>query len=240
MNRQIRRCVFESNSSSMHSLCVMKKSEQYTSEEILDGLYLHRDYETKQENCIWEPREYQIEFGRSPFKAIGTFKDKWLYACASMVEEYNDNTYKELKRIAFKYIPGLKKIVMPFTYGFKLNKDNPKNEGDILCKELGMIEDELIEYLMQKEEEWDMEVNYWEDREGDWEYRVPYTGRVDKNILSGFLEKENITLEEFLINKKYIVIQDGDEYCEFEKIKKTGLINLDAIDHEYQETGIGA
>ena len=103
-----------------------------------------------------------------------------------------------------------------------------------------MIEDELIEYLMQKEEEWDMEVNYWEDREGDWEYRVPYTGRVDKNILSGFLEKENITLEEFLINKKYIVIQDGDEYCEFEKIKKTGLINLDAIDHEYQETGIGA
>ena len=47
------------------------------------------------------------------------------------------------------------------------------------------------------------------------------------------LEKENITLEEFLINKKYVVIQDGDERCEFTKIKKTGLINFDAIDHEY-------
>lgn len=34
-------------------------------------------------------------------------------------------------------------------------------------------------------------------------------GRVDENILTGFLKRENITLEEFLINKKYIVIQDG-------------------------------
>ena len=152
-----------------------------------------------------------------------------------MVEEYNDNTYKELKRIAFKYIPGLKKIVMPFTYGCKLNKDNPKNNGNILCKEYGMTEDELIEYLMQKEEECDIEINYWKDRDGDWIYHEPYTGQVDEDILSRFLETENITLEEFLINKKYVVIQDGDERCEFAKIKKTGLINLDAIDHEYPD-----
>lgn len=235
MKRQIRRGVFESNSSSMHALCVMKKSEQYTPEEILDSLYLYDDYETQEKDCIWEPRESNMEFGRSPFKAIGTFADKWLYACASMVEEYNDNTYKELERIAFKYIPGLKKIVMPFTYGCKLNKDNPKNNGNILCKEYGMTEDELIEYLMQKEEECDIEINYWKDRDGDWIYHEPYTGQVDEDILSRFLETENITLEEFLINKKYVVIQDGDERCEFAKIKKTGLINLDAIDHEYPD-----
>lgn len=235
MKRQIRRGVFESNSSSMHALCVMKKSEQYTPEEILDSLYLYDDYETQENDCIWEPRESNMEFGRSPFKAIGTFADKWLYACASMVEEYNDNTYKELERIAFKYIPGLKKIVMPFTYGCKLNKDNPKNDGDILCKECGMTEDELIEYLMQKEEKWGIEINYWKDRDGDWGYHEPYTGHVDEDILSRFLETENITLEEFLINKKYVVIQDGDECCEFTKIKKTGLINFDAIDHEYPD-----
>ena len=127
MKRQIRRAVFESNSSSMHSLCIMKKSEYYSPEEILDSIYLYDDYETQEKDCIWEPRESNIEFGRSPFRAIGTFADKWLYACASMVEEYNDNTYKELERIAFKYIPGLKKIVMPFTYGCKLNRNNPKN-----------------------------------------------------------------------------------------------------------------
>lgn len=41
MKRQIRRNVFETNSSSMHSLTVMKRDDKYTPEEILEGLYLH-------------------------------------------------------------------------------------------------------------------------------------------------------------------------------------------------------
>lgn len=235
MKRQIRRGVFESNSSSMHSLCVMKKSEYYSPEEILDSIYLHDDYKTQEKNCIWEPWESNLEFGRSPFRAIGTFGDKWLYACASMVESYNDEIYKRLEKIAFKYIPGLKKIKLPMVYGSKLNKDNPRNKDNFLCKDYGMTECELVDYLMKKENEWGIEVNYWEDRDGDWCYKKPYTGHVDENILTGFLEKENITLEEFLINKKYVVIQDGDERCEFAKIKETGLINFDAIDHEYSD-----
>lgn len=235
MKRQIRRSVFESNSSSMHSLCVMKKSECYSPEEILDSIYLHDNHKTNEKRCVWKPYEHEMEFGRSPFKSIGTFGDKWLYTCASMVDEYNDYTYKKLERIALKYVPGLKKIILPTRPGSKLNKDNPANKDDLFCKDVGMTEDELVEYLMQKEKEWDMEINYWEDGYGDWCYNEPYTGKVDENILSGFLEKENITLEEFLINKRYVVIQDGDEYCEFSKIKKTGLINLDAIDHEYKE-----
>lgn len=63
--------------------------------------------------------------------------------------------------------------------------------------------------------------------------KKPFTGCVDKNILVGFLEKENISLEEYLTNRKYVVIQDGDEYCEFGNFKRSGLINLDVIDHEY-------
>ena len=35
MKRQIRRGCFETNSSSQHSLCIMKKDEHYTPEEIL-------------------------------------------------------------------------------------------------------------------------------------------------------------------------------------------------------------
>lgn len=235
MKRQIRLGVFESNSSSMHSLCVMKKSDYYTPSDILDSLYLHKDNDTKEEKCVWEPWESNLEFGRSPFRAIGTFAGKWLYACASLVNEYNDATYKNLEKIAIKYVPGLKKIVMPVTYGFKLNNDNPKNINNLFRRELGMTEDELVEYLMQKEEEWGIEVNYWKDRDGDWSYNKPYTGHVDEDILSGFLESENITLEEFLMNKKYIVIQDGDETCRFNEIKKTGLINFNAIDHEYPD-----
>ena len=52
-------------------------------------------------------------------------------------------------------------------------------------------------------------------------------------MLSGFLEEENISLEEYLTNKKYVVIQDGDEYGYWGDIKNAGLINLYAIDHEY-------
>ena len=73
MKRQIRRNVFETNSSSMHSLTVMKRDDKYTPEEILEGLYLHRDKDTGEESCVWEPWEHDLEFGRSPFRALGTF-----------------------------------------------------------------------------------------------------------------------------------------------------------------------
>ena len=47
MKRQIRTNVFETNSSSQHSLCVMKKDEHYTSEEILKDFYLWDDRNEK-------------------------------------------------------------------------------------------------------------------------------------------------------------------------------------------------
>ena len=113
MKRQIRRGVFETNSSSMHSLTVMKRDDKYTPEEILDGLYLFDDNETGEKDCIWNIWENSLDFGRFPFKVLATFKDKWLYACASLVNEYRDDVYRELERLAFKYIPNLKKIELP-------------------------------------------------------------------------------------------------------------------------------
>lgn len=80
-----------------------------------------------------------------------------------------------------------------------------------------------------------MEIEYWKSPEGYWCFDKPFTGYVDKNILSGFLQKENISIEDFLINKKYVVIQDGDEYCYWDDMKKSGLVNMDAINYEYTE-----
>ena len=54
-------------------------------------------------------------------------------------------------------------------------------------------------------------------------------------MLQGFLEKENITLKEFLFNKKYIIIIDGDEYCMFDKAKESGLINMSNIQKEFPD-----
>ena len=60
-----------------------------------------------------------------------------------------------------------------------------------------------------------------------------YYGYVEEDILSDFLAKENITLKEFLSNKKYIVIVDGDEHCIYKSMKRCGMINTDNIEKEY-------
>ena len=234
MKRQIRRCVFETNSSSMHSLVVMKKASTYSKDEILDGFYLFDDNTTGEKDCVWEIRDDDLKFGRSPFRALGNFHDKWLYACASLVKEYKDDIYNELERIALKHVPRLKIVQMPLTKGHIPDKDDTNFKDNEYYQEYGKTEDELVEYLMKKEEDWNMEISYYKSN-GYFCFDKPYTGYVDENILSGFLQKENITIEEFLINKRYVVIQDGDEYCYWSDIKDTGLINVDIIDHEYPE-----
>ena len=50
-------------------------------------------------------------------------------------------------------------------------------------------------------------------------------GGTDDYALNSWLENNNITLEEFLINPRYAVICDGDEYCTFDKLIDLGLIN---------------
>lgn len=124
MKTQIRMGVFETNSSSMHSLCVMKNEGKYTIQEITHDMWLWDDSKTGEKNCIWIPYEGDLYFGRSPFRALASFSDKWLYACASLVEEYNDDTYKELLRIVKKYVPTLKKIELPKKCKYIPNKDN--------------------------------------------------------------------------------------------------------------------
>lgn len=223
MKRQIRRGVFESNSSSQHSLVVMKNDDHYTAQEILKGLYIQKD-------GVWDV--CGLDFGREPFRALGTFKMKWLYACASLVEEYNDDAYKELEALAFKYVPGLKRIELPMTTTCIINKDLEENKD----YEYGKTEKELNKYLEQKEKNWGIEtIEYWEDRHGNFCFSIPYTGQTDEPFLQRFLEHEKLSLEEYLTNRKYVIIQDGDEYCYWQDMKNAGLVNSDAIDHEYPD-----
>ena len=116
---------------------------------------------------------------------------------------------------------------------FVYNKDYPDYSNDEFVQEYGKTEDELNEYFNQKGEKWGVDsIDYYENK-GRFYFEEPYTGYVDENILSGFLERENISLEEYLTNKKYVVIQDGDETCYWNDMKKTGLVNMDIIDYEY-------
>ena len=234
MKRQIRRCVFETNSSSMHSLVVTKKSCSYSKDEILNEFYLFDDIKTGESDCVWIVADRDLEFGRSPFRSLGTFYEKWLYACASLVGEYKDGMYNQLEQIALNYVQGLKKIILPLITKSIADKEDKKFKNNKYYQEYGKTEDELVEYLIKKEKDWNMEIPYYKSN-GYFCFNKPYTGYVDKDILSGFLEKENISIEQFLLNKRYVVIQDGDEYCYWQDIKDAGLINMDMIDHEYPE-----
>lgn len=229
MKRQIRRGCFETNSSSQHSLIVMKNDDHYTAQEISEEFYLKED-------GTWDAWSADLDFGRSPFRTLGTFKTKWLYACASLVKEYNDDTYKELEALAIKYIPSLKKIKLPTTITRIPNLDDEKNKDNRYAQNYGKTEDELNEYLEQKEKDWEIEtIEYWEDRTGNFCFDIPYTGYTDEPFLQEFLEHENLSLEEYLTNRKYVIIQDGDEYCYWQDMKKTGLVNSEAIDHEFPD-----
>ena len=114
------------------------------------------------------------------------------------------------------------------------DKDHPANKDSEYAQEYGKTENELNDWLEQKEKDWGIDtIEYWEGDNGYFHFEKPYTGYVDEDMLSDFLEKGNISLEEYLTNKKYVVIQDGDEYGYWDDIKNAGLINLNAIDYEY-------
>lgn len=180
MKKQIRSNVFETNSSSMHSLVIKKSSGYYTYEEMCDSLWLHKG--------VWDIwSEDDLEFGRYPFKCLNTFETKARYAIASLCGWRSDADEK------FKEIESLVTEIVPDCISIKLPK-----------------------------------VHYWSDDEE----KICY-GSVDEDILSQFLKKENISLKEFLTNKRYVVIVDGDEYCVWDDLKNSGLVNTNEIEREF-------
>lgn len=81
MRIKIRKGVFETNSSSMHSLVVKKENEYYTQEEMTGRMYLD-------DNGVWKIwSDDDLHFGREPFQCLGDFSKKVKYAIASLCVE---------------------------------------------------------------------------------------------------------------------------------------------------------
>lgn len=180
MRRQIRRNVFETNSSSMHSLVILKDDRLLTEDELTDKMYIDKD-------GTWEIWDKDLYFGRTPFQCLATFESKVRYAIASLCcwrsDEEKKYIFEKIKAIVFEAIPECKDVKLPI--------DNYSEKGKIVY------------------------------------------GSVDEDILSGFLEKNNVELKDFLLNRKYVVVVDGDEYCIYDNLKKIGIINKDNIEREY-------
>lgn len=179
--KQIRRNVFETNSSSSHSLVITTDDEHYNREEINKDFYM-----TDGIVRLWES---SLEFYRSPFDMLVTFRDKLRYAIASS----NGNLVNQCRELCQKYVDGF--------VDFKFDK---------------------INYV------WDSEVEDYVEIDDP----IPNYGGTDDYQIEGWLKKYNVSLEEFLTNKRYIVVVDGDEYAIYDHIKKSGLFDTSKIIHD--------
>ena len=201
MKRVIRRGVFETNSSSMHSIVVTK-----------ENLIKNEDV------YLWQGKlnlyNSDLEFDRSPFEILSTPKRKLCYAIASILPKsfYGHITEDEDGvPVADEYLVG------------------KFDEFDQLASKL-FDECDGIDYPTETK------------RNDKYEWDVPYCGYVDHDsdsLLTKFLDKEGITLYEFISNPKYIVVIDGDEYCVFNSMKEAHLINEENIVKEMCDNGWG-
>lgn len=182
---QIRDNTFETNSSSSHSLIITDFDGKYTPEEMMKGIYLWEDKETRM-------YESNLEFYRSPFSLLATFESKSRYAIASSQGHLAD----EVEKIWRKYIPNFN--------GFKFD---------------------------MKTEEYDYDKKEWVDLDEP----KPIYGGTDDYQIEGWLKSYNVSLEDFLTMRRYMVVCDGDETREWYHILDSGLVDKSHIIHDSEK-----
>lgn len=258
MKYQIRKSVWESNSSSMHSLVVTKKNSniRMTQEEIRDEFYLNEEwYKERHKNDEKEVVKidpWDNEFGRSPFDVLVTFTDKLAYAVAEYcgdnysIESYvkSEKTFDEIFRPLLIRLIGCDDIEWdrwddkPFeiysdgnTEYFDEVEQVPYNKLIYVDKDerKDLSEDDLVRGMYKNV---DIDGRPIEEA---W-FDVPQFGGIDhasSGILKRFLKETNMTLEDYLVRKDIITIITGDEYSTFADMVTCGLINKDSIVTQY-------
>ena len=189
----IRRGVFETNSSSMHSL-VIKKHDDYPAIDVLEdeiGIYrIGRDTWADENNSnrinldIHNNLE-DLHFERYPFQVLSTFDDKLRYYIAS--ECHTSEDIESVKNILADIFPDIKEV----KFETRFNKD-------------------------------------WGN--GDYDQ---YGYAQNYGYFTTALKEKGITLKEFLTNRKYVIVVDGDEYQEFTKLLDANLVNTKTIAEIY-------
>lgn len=251
MKMQIRTGMFETNSSSAHSFLIMKNRQVMTQKEIRDEFYLDEDWH--KDNTI-RLDSYGNDYGRE-FNVLTSFRDKLSYALASMcgscysLKSYirGGDTFHEVFEPLLKKLVGVDKVEMYWdSENFHVYSDSVTED---LEQDYTTYEEVPYEDLIHNEN-WNKEgyedEDYYEEicrsgrkQEEIW-LDVPKFGSVDHQsvgLFQRFLEKYNITLEEYLIRKDIIVIIDGDEYYLFDTMADAGIVDKNAIQIKYPETG---
>lgn len=175
---QIRNGVFETNSSSSHSLVIMTEGHVMSPEEVVESMYVNKEGAVR----IWEG---DLEFGRAPFRVLHEPFLKLLYVLA---EYQNTDQFQSVLERFIDYVPGLKKINFPYERNWRTD-----------------------------------------------EYEV-YYGDIDHQsagMLKAAIQKEGVDPLDIVFDSRYIIIVDGDEYCVFGDMLKSGLIDKSIIKTVY-------
>lgn len=161
--KQVRRNVFETNSSSSHSIVLLKKNGEdyyYTYNEAMEELFIRDDG-----NGTLDIYNH-LYFGRSPFAILDTFYKKLLYAYANAGDPKSQRS-KEVTKTLRELIPDIKRV--------RLHSD-PGTDDCILWGALDHFGITLKEFLINK--------RYFVIVDGD-EYMVwhdlCHSGVVDRN-----------------------------------------------------------
>ena len=226
MKIQRRNSVFETNSSSMHSIAIVKSENlkgtatdyyghQLTSEWIKPG----KDVEINSPIVL---NDDSLDFGRWPFRVLTTMYEKIQYAIAYYG---TDEKFQEISNICKKYtshglvVPTNREWFKYYTTG--LNDGDEIPDDHILTPYVDVFYDKQKEEWYRKDEN----ENRIYDIESDLA-NVIYYGNVDhqsNDMLDNFLDEHKITLEQLLADPKYVIIVDGDEYCAWEKMFEAGI-----------------
>lgn len=259
MKYQIRKSVWESNSSSMHSLVVTKKNSnvRMTQEEVRSEFYLDEEWYKKlhknAEKEVVEIDPWENDFGRSPFTVLSSFRDKLAYVVAEYCgDNYRIESYLQAEKTFDEiFVPLLVRLI-----GCDEVKWDKWNDGyfaiysgggeyfdeveEVPYEKLvyvekedrdGLDEDDLLRGHYRKT---DIDGRPIEDA---W-FDVPDFGSIDhqsKGLLTGFLKSNNLSLEDYLTRKDIVVIITGDEYSTFSDMILCGLINKESIVTQYPD-----
>lgn len=128
---KVRNGVFETNSSSSHSI-VIKKGGEETPDMIDPGWYVY-------DNGKLYLNLYRLEFGRSPFDVLCDWYHKLCYAIAS----YGEDGFKEIEELACSHVAGLKKIDLPMYWDD--NNEHVRNYGWVDHQSDGLLQNFLAD-----------------------------------------------------------------------------------------------
>ena len=151
----IRRNVFETNSSSMHSLVITKTAKAYTAKE----LALDYDPEYKKEFYLWEwDDEGDMYYERSPFQILSTPRDKLKYYSAYTLGTWRGEPDKKdvdrIKNFVMRQtgITDPAKVILYYNDRWAKEKNKNKNYGTVACNDTG---EDPMHFVKRKNIDWE-------------------------------------------------------------------------------------